>query len=48
VQNLPAFGDDLTKKPEFGTAARDAWFAYARATFDLIYKLPKGDAGGSS
>lgn len=35
-------------KPEFPQAERDAWFAYAQATFNLIYKLPSGDAGGAS
>lgn len=43
VQSLPDF-DVENGKPEFSTADREAWFAYARATFNLIYALPAGDA----
>jgi hypothetical protein len=46
VQALPT-ATDPSVKPVFATADRDAWFAYARATFNLIYELPVGDAGGS-
>jgi hypothetical protein len=43
VQSLPVF--DVEKgKPEFSTADRAAWFAYAKATFNLIYALPDNDA----
>lgn len=42
VQELPEF-DGSGSKPEFPSAARKAWFAYAEATFNLIYKLPEGD-----
>ncbi len=45
VQSLPEF-DDPTEKPEFPTASREAWFAYAQATFNLIYSLPENDPGG--
>jgi hypothetical protein len=45
VKSLPEFADP-TEKPEFSTADRDAWFAYAKATFNLIYALPKGDENG--
>lgn len=45
VQALPAFADGV--KPEYSTAEREAWFAYARATFNLIYALPEGDTGGN-
>ena len=31
--------------PAFAASARDAWFAYAKATFDLIYTYPD-DSGG--
>ncbi len=44
VQSLPTFGDDGAK-PKFSTAQRQTWFAYARATFDLIYDRPEGDDG---
>lgn len=46
VKALPSFGDDGAK-PEFPAVDREAWFAYARATFNLIYALPEGDAGGA-
>jgi hypothetical protein len=42
VKELPEFGDD-DEKPEFSTAKRQAWFAYAEATFNLIYALPEGE-----
>lgn len=45
VQALPAFGDHT--KPEFSSAERDAWFAYAKATFNLIYALPDSDKGSA-
>jgi hypothetical protein len=41
VQSLPGF-DGTQRKPEFSAADREAWFAYARATFNLIYALPGG------
>lgn len=47
VQSLPAFTDTATK-PVFPDAEREAWFAYAKATFDLIYSRPEGKPGGSS
>ena len=47
VQALPTFEAD-EPKPVFASADRAAWFAYATATFNLIYALPEGDAGGSS
>lgn len=42
VKALPEF-DDSGEKPEFSLADREAWFAYAKATFNLIYSLPEGD-----
>jgi uncharacterized protein DUF5343 len=42
VKELPAF-EDGEGKPEFSSVKRKAWFAYAKATFDLIYALPDGD-----
>jgi hypothetical protein len=45
VKELPEFSDS-DEKAEFSTAKRKAWFAYAEATFNLIYALPDGDAGG--
>lgn len=42
VQALPT-GADPAIKPEFSKDEREAWFAYARATFNLIYALPEGD-----
>ena len=39
VQSLPQFGAE-NGKPEFSAADREAWFAYAKATFNLIYALP--------
>jgi Family of unknown function (DUF5343) len=47
VKELPEFGDSDDPKPEFSSAKRKAWFAYAKATFDLIYALPDGDEGDS-
>ncbi|MDQ2631481.1 MAG: hypothetical protein M3Y75_11020 [Actinomycetota bacterium] len=46
VQSLPEFKDP-TDKPEFPEANRKAWFAYAKATFDLIYSQPQGDSSAS-
>ncbi len=43
VQSLPTFDEDGAK-PEFPSAERKAWFAYAQATFNLIYTRPEGDA----
>lgn len=43
VQELPPFQED--GKPVFSAAQRKAWFAYAEATFNLIYALPEDDAG---
>jgi hypothetical protein len=43
VQALPA-SDDPASKPKFSEADREAWFDYARATFNLIYT---SDGGGS-
>jgi hypothetical protein len=48
VQALPQFGDDATTKPEFSSTDRDAWFAYAKATFNLIYARPEGDRGDAT
>lgn len=45
VKSLPEF-ETPVEKPEFSTADREAWFAYAKATFNLIYALPDGDSGG--
>jgi hypothetical protein len=45
VQALPPFDDGPFSKPEFPSADREAWFAYAKATFNLIYTLPEGDKG---
>lgn len=47
VQALPEF-EDAADKPEFSSTDRDAWFAYARATFNLIYSLPDSDTGGGA
>lgn len=44
VQSLPSF-EGVEGKPEFSTVERKAWFAYAQATFNLIYALPDGDSG---
>jgi hypothetical protein len=44
VGALPGFSDDGSK-PEFASVDRSAWFAYAKATFNLIYALPEGDSG---
>jgi hypothetical protein len=41
VQALPEFSPD-SRKPQFSAEERDAWFAYAQATFNLIYALPDG------
>jgi hypothetical protein len=46
VEALPSF--DGEGKPDFPNAEREAWFAYARATFNLIYALPDGDADSES
>jgi hypothetical protein len=43
VQSLPEF-ETNGAKPEFSNAEREAWFEYARATFNLIYALPDRDA----
>jgi len=48
VQALPKFDSGPLDKPEFSTPEREAWFAYARATFNLIYALPDGDTGGDA
>lgn len=47
VQSLPEFNDH-SEKPAFAEADREAWFNYAKATFNLIYSQPQGDssAGG--
>lgn len=45
VKSLPEF-EDPAEKPVFASADREAWFAYAKATFNLIYSRPDGDAGG--
>ena len=45
VQALPSASPEAGK-PVFSNAEREAWFAYAKATFNLIYALPEGDAGG--
>jgi hypothetical protein len=37
VQALPAHTDGASGKPVFSEADREAWFDYARATFNLIY-----------
>lgn len=42
VQSLPKF-ESATDKPAFSAADRKAWFAYAEATFNLIYSRPEGD-----
>jgi Family of unknown function (DUF5343) len=47
VQALPT-SNDPAAKPEFSEADREAWFAYARATFNLIYALAPSDTGGST
>jgi hypothetical protein len=44
VQALPS-STAPTAKAEFSMAEREAWFAYAQATFNLIYSLPEGDDG---
>lgn len=41
VQALPEF-DPSGGKPAFPESEREAWFAYARATFNLIYTNPEG------
>lgn len=47
VKALPEFNDP-SEKPAFADADRQAWFAYAEATFNLIYSQPQGasSAGG--
>lgn len=47
VEALPPFPES-GGKPEFSTTERDAWFDYAKATFNLIYTLPARDSGGTS
>ncbi|MET0306031.1 MAG: hypothetical protein ABW196_07365 [Solirubrobacterales bacterium] len=47
VQSLPEF-EDHNEKPAFSTADRDAWFAYAKATFNLIYSVPDSGSGGGA
>jgi hypothetical protein len=42
TESLPEF-EEAGVKPEFSEADREAWFAYAKATFNLIYALPAGD-----
>jgi Family of unknown function (DUF5343) len=42
TESLPEF-EEAGVKPEFPSADRKAWFAYAKATFDLIYAYPDGD-----
>lgn len=42
TESLPEF-EEAGVKPEFPSAERKAWFAYAKATFDLIYAYPDGD-----
>jgi hypothetical protein len=42
VKTLPEF-ENPSEKPEFSMEDRDAWFAYAKATFNLIYSLPEED-----
>jgi hypothetical protein len=44
VQSLPTFSANDTK-PEFPTADREAWFAYAKATFNLIYASTPPEGG---
>lgn len=46
VQSLPEFKDH-SEKPAFSEANRDAWFAYAKATFNLIYALPEDGKGSA-
>jgi hypothetical protein len=46
VKSLPEF-DDQSEKPEFAEADRKAWFAYAEATFNLIYSQPQGGSSAS-
>lgn len=41
VQSLPAFSD-FSEKPAFSETERKAWFAYADATFNLIYSGAEG------
>jgi hypothetical protein len=43
VQALPKSTDNGTK-PEFSEDEREAWFEYARATFNLIYSKRPGEA----
>jgi hypothetical protein len=42
TESLPEF-EEAGVKPEFSEADREAWFAYAKATFNLIYALPAED-----
>jgi len=46
VKSLPEF-EDQSEKPEFAEADRKAWFAYAEATFNLIYSQPQGGSSPS-
>lgn len=46
VKALPEFESE-DEKPTFSEAERKAWFAYAEATFNLIYALPEGTGGGA-
>lgn len=46
VQSLPEFKDH-SEKPAFAEADREAWFAYAKATFNLIYSQPQGGSSAS-
>jgi hypothetical protein len=48
VKSLPEF-EDPSEKPAFADADRKAWFAYAEATFNLIYSQSQEgfDPGGS-
>ena len=46
VKSLPEF-EDHNEKPEFAEADRKAWFAYAEATFNLIYSQPQGGSSAS-
>lgn len=46
VKSLPEF-ENHNEKPAFADADRKAWFAYAEATFNLIYSQPQGNSGPS-
>lgn len=47
TESLPEF-EEAGVKPEFPSADRKVWFAYAKATFDLIYAYPDGDGPADS